>query len=117
EPGVGAGGAVRARPIGAAPRRQPAGGAGARRGAGGGGMNPYRVAGFEEFWPWYVRMHSRPATQLLHALATAVAGTLLLSAIALRQPLLAVAAPAADYLIAQLAHRLWQRNATRPWRH
>ena len=79
-------------------------------------MNPYHVKTFEEFWPWYVRMHSRPVTQLLHALATAVAAALLAAAIGFRQPLLALAAPLADHLIAQLAHRLFQGNATQPWR-
>jgi hypothetical protein len=80
-------------------------------------MNPYRVSSFEEFWPHYLRMHSRPWTQRLHALATLSAAALLSCAIALRAPLLALAAPLVDYAIAQLAHRLFERNATRPWRH
>jgi hypothetical protein len=36
---------------------------------------------FAEFWPFYVREHSRPATRVLHALGT-LTGTALLFALA-----------------------------------
>ena len=80
-------------------------------------MNPYQVATFEEFWPHYLAMHSRPATQRLHALATVTAASLLAAAIALRSPWLALAAPLADHAIAQYAHRRYEENRTQPWRH
>lgn len=80
-------------------------------------MSPYDVATFEEFWPHYVRLHSRRETQLAHAAGTTTAIVLGLTAIALRQPLLLLAAPLADFAISQLSHRLFERNATTPWAH
>jgi hypothetical protein len=80
-------------------------------------MNPYEAQSFEDFWPFYVRMHSRPETQRLHAVATLAAASLVVMGIALRQPLLVLIAPLADHLIAQLAHRRFERNRTRPWRN
>jgi hypothetical protein len=80
-------------------------------------VNPYDVDGFAAFWPEYVRMHARPETQRLHALATATAIAVGVAAVCLRQPLLALVAILADHAIAQVAHRLFERNATKPWRH
>jgi hypothetical protein len=80
-------------------------------------VNPYDAPSFEHFWRWYVRMHSRPATQLMHAAATLTAAALVALGIVWRRPLLIALAPLADYAIAQLAHRLFQRNRTQPWRH
>jgi hypothetical protein len=79
-------------------------------------MSAYDVSTFEEFWPFYVRMHARAATQRLHALATLTAAALAIAGACLRQPLLIVAAPLADHLIAQLAHRFCEGNATQPLR-
>jgi hypothetical protein len=78
---------------------------------------PYAVATFEEFWPHYVRLHMRPETQALHAVATLSCVTLLGAAVVLRQPLLALAAPLADYAIAQASHRLFEANRTTPWKN
>lgn len=80
-------------------------------------MNPYDVATFEEFWPHYKEMHSRRATRIGHAVGTTSFFGLAVAAVAFEQPLLFVAAPLADHAIAQLSHRLFERNATRPWRH
>jgi hypothetical protein len=80
-------------------------------------MSLYDAATFEEFWAGYARLHSRRVTQAMHALATLTAGTLVLAGIAWRAPLLVAAAPIADYAIAQLAHRRWERNRTQPWRN
>jgi hypothetical protein len=80
-------------------------------------MSIYDAADFEEFWDGYARLHSRRATQLCHALATLAAATLIVLGFALRQPLLFVAAPIADYAIAQASHRIFERNITRPWAH
>jgi hypothetical protein len=80
-------------------------------------MSLYDAADFEEFWRGYQRLHARRETQRWHAVATLAAATLLALGIALRQPLLLVAAPVADYAIAQASHRLFERNVTQPWRH
>jgi hypothetical protein len=79
--------------------------------------DPYASRSFEEFWPHYVRMHARPETQALHAVATLSAIALGGAAVVTRRPLLALAAPLVDYAIAQASHRVYERNVTKPWRH
>lgn len=79
-------------------------------------MSPYDVATFEDFWPYYVRLHRRPETQWLHALATSSCVALLAAGVVTRSPLLVVAAPLADYAIAQMSHRLFEKNKTTPWK-
>lgn len=79
--------------------------------------SPYDVATFEEFWPHYVRLHTRRDTQVLHAVATLSCVGLLGAAIVLRNPWLAVAAPLCDYAIAQTSHRLFEANRTTPWKN
>jgi len=77
----------------------------------------YAVESFEEFWPHYVRLHRRPETHALHAVATLSCLTLLAAAVIFRQPLLALAAPLTDYAIAQVSHRLFEANRTTPWKN
>ena len=79
--------------------------------------DPYAVASFEEFWPHYVRLHTRPETHVLHAIASLSCLGLLAAAAITRQPLLALAAPLVDYAIAQTSHRLFEANRTTPWKH
>jgi hypothetical protein len=79
--------------------------------------DPYAVRTFADFWPHYVRLHTRPGTQALHAAATLSCLALLGASIASRHPALAALAPLADYAIAQASHRLFERNATTPWRN
>jgi hypothetical protein len=80
-------------------------------------VSPYDVDSFEEFWPHYVRLHARPATQALHAVATLTCLGLLGAAVVLRNPLLALGAPLADYAIAQASHRFFEANRTTPWKN
>ena len=79
--------------------------------------NAYAVGSFEELWPHYVRLHTRPETHLIHALATLSCLGLLAAAVLLRQPLLVLCAPVADFAIAQASHRLFERNVTTPWKN
>lgn len=79
--------------------------------------DPYAVRTFEEFWPHYVRLHTRPETQALHAVATLTCLGLLGAAVVARHPLLALVAPLADYAIAQASHRLFESNRTTPWKN
>ena len=79
-------------------------------------MSAYDVETFEDFWPYYVRLHRRPETQWLHALATASCGALLAAGVVERSSWLLVAAPLADYAIAQASHRLFEKNKTTPWK-
>jgi hypothetical protein len=77
----------------------------------------YAVHAFEDFWPHYVRLHTRQETHLLHAVATLSCLALLGAAVVTRQPWLAVAAPLVDFAIAQASHRIFETNATTPWKN
>ena len=79
-------------------------------------MSAYDVRTFEEFWPHYVRLHTRPETQRLHAVASLSCIALLGAAVATKNPLFLVLAPLADYGVAQISHRLYEKNRTTPWR-
>jgi len=72
---------------------------------------------FKDFWPIYVRLHSKKPTRLLHACATLSAIALVATALMTRKPLLLLLVPIVDYAIAQISHRLFERNVTRPWLH
>jgi hypothetical protein len=80
-------------------------------------MSPYDVRTFEQFWPHYVRLHTRPETHRMHAAATLSCLALLASGVALRQPLLLLLAPMVNYAIAQTSHRVFERNRTTPWKN
>jgi len=77
----------------------------------------YAVRTFEECWPHYVRLHSRKETQVLHAVASLSCIALVSAAVVTRRPLLLLAAPLADYAIAQTSHRLFEANKTTPWKN
>jgi hypothetical protein len=79
--------------------------------------DPYAARTFEEFWPHYARMHARPETQALHAVATLSCGALVVLGVVLRRPSLLVLAPIVDYAIAQSSHRVFERNRTQPWKN
>lgn len=79
--------------------------------------DPYDVRTFEEFWPYYVRLHTKPETQILHAAASLACIGLLGTALVLRNPVFAMAAPLVDYAIAQASHRVFEKNVTMPWKN
>jgi hypothetical protein len=71
---------------------------------------------FEEFWEHYQAMHQHPVTRAMHATATTSAIGLLVLALKRRSLALAIAAPIVDYAISQSSHRLFERNATKPYK-
>jgi hypothetical protein len=77
----------------------------------------YEVEDFEQFWPHYVAMHTRPETHALHAAATLACVGFLAAAAITRRPALALLGPLADYALAQTSHRLFEANRTTPWRN
>jgi hypothetical protein len=79
--------------------------------------DPYGVADFEQFWPHYVRLHTQPQTQLLHAIATCTCAGLVVLGLARQSAWIVALGPLADYIIAQASHRLYERNRTMPWRN
>ena len=77
----------------------------------------YAVHTFEDFWPHYVRLHTRPETHALHAVATLSCLGLLGAAAVTRQPVLAVMAPLVNFAFAQASHRIFEENVTTPWKN
>ena len=75
----------------------------------------YEAKSFGEFWERYQVLHAHPRTRALHAVATASALGMLALAVARRNPKLALLAPAVDYGIAQLSHRM-EGTRTKPFK-
>ena len=71
-------------------------------------MSRYRS--FEEFWPYYLREHARPATRLLHFAGTSLVLLIALAALLTRSWWLLAAMPVAGYAFAWLAHFAVERN-------
>ena len=65
---------------------------------------------FRDFWPFYLREHSRPATRRLHYVGTALVIALAIVAVATRTWWLLVALPVAGYFFAWIAHFRVERN-------
>jgi hypothetical protein len=63
-----------------------------------------RFTTFAEFWPFYVKEHSRPATRLLHFLGSSLAIVIVAAAIVWRQWWLLVAVPLVGYGFAWISH-------------
>lgn len=75
------------------------------------------MSAFEDFWPHYVRLHTKPETQRLHAIASIASIALVGAGVATGNLVLVVLGPLADYAIAQTSHRIFEKNATTPWKN
>jgi len=73
-------------------------------------MSDSKIPNFEEFWPFYVREHSRKATRLFHFVGTTAAGATLLAAIGLRKPKLVPLALVMGYGPAWVSHFFIEKN-------
>ena len=65
---------------------------------------------FREFWPFYLREHSRPETRRLHYVGTAIVIVLALATVATQNWWLLLALPVAGYFFAWIAHFRVERN-------
>lgn len=65
---------------------------------------------FAEFWPFYLREHSRPRTRALHYIGSALALACLAAAILLLDARLLLAALLAGYAFAWAAHAAVEHN-------
>ena len=68
-----------------------------------------RLQTYEEFWPYYVSEHSKPATRALHVLGTALVLAALLATVLVSSWWL-LAAPFAGYGPAWIAHFFVEKN-------
>lgn len=69
-----------------------------------------KITTFEEFWPFYLREHSKPTTRGLHYIGTTLAlGNLAASAV-LREPRFLLWGVVLGYLFAWIGHFFIQKN-------
>ncbi len=80
-----------------------------------GGRSDIRT--YREFWPYYLREHSRPETRALHIAGTGLATALLVAGIATATLWLAIAAVLAGYGPAWLAHFAVEGNRPATFRY
>ena len=64
----------------------------------------------DDFWPFYVREHSRPATRWLHFVGTTTLFIWLIVALVRRNPKLLAMAIISPYAYAWIGHFLIERN-------
>ena len=69
-----------------------------------------RHESFADFWPFYLREHSRPATRGLHYAGTTAVVTIGVAALATRSWGLLAAVPVAGYGFAWISHAAVERN-------
>lgn len=72
---------------------------------------------FGDFWPHYLREHSRPATQRLHYAGTGLVLLLAAAARATRDWRLVAAVPPAGYGFARLGHAAIERSRPATFTH
>lgn len=72
---------------------------------------------FEDFWPEYVRAHSKPATQAIHCLGTMLGWVLLGAAIAVGRWWWIVLAVMVGYTFAWISHLFVEHNRPATFEH
>ena len=65
---------------------------------------------FAEFWPFYLREHSKPQTRALHYIGTSLVVAIALYAVVTQRWLLLLALPLAGYFFAWVAHFGVEKN-------
>ena len=71
---------------------------------------PTRYATFAEFWPFYLREHSRPRTRALHYVGTSLVVAVATFALATGRYWWLLTLPVAGYFFAWLAHFWIEKN-------
>ena len=76
-----------------------------------------RFRSFAEFWPFYLREHSRPRTRMLHYAGTTLVLLIALAALVTRRWWLLAALPVAGYALAWAGHFAVERNRPATFSH
>ena len=74
------------------------------------------IRSFSEFWPYYVRAHSRPRTRLLHAVGSILALIFIVLGV-IRSPWYLLGAPLIGYSFAWYAHFFVEHNKPATFGH
>ena len=72
---------------------------------------------FEEFWPFYVREHSKKATRILHFVGTTAAGACVLGGLLTKRRWLLAVAPVVGYGPAWIGHFFVEGNKPATFDH
>jgi hypothetical protein len=80
-------------------------------------MSHDRPQSFDDFWQFYVREHSRPATRAWHFVGTSLALVCVVAAVASRMWLLLAAALVVGYGLAWAGHFLVEGNRPATFRY
>jgi hypothetical protein len=76
-----------------------------------------RIESFEEFWPYYVRQHSKKLTRQLHFVGTTLALGCAAAGLVTRRRWLLLLAPVVGYGPAFLSHFLVEKNRPATFRY
>ncbi len=76
-----------------------------------------RHSSFAEFWPFYLREHSKPRTRALHYAGTSLVVLIALAALASGSWWLLAAMPVAGYSFAWASHAAVERNRPATFTH
>lgn len=80
-------------------------------------MGERRMGSFTEFWPFYVREHSRPATRALHVAGSSLGLVFVVLAASRRRPAYLLGALASGYALAWIGHFFVEKNRPATFRY
>jgi hypothetical protein len=94
-----------------------AGAAGEQSGRAAPEERPMPIRSFEEFWPFYIGEHRKPATRVLHYIGTAAAYSVGVTAVLTLNPFLIPVGLVAGYGPAWFSHFVIEKNKPASFKH